>query len=148
MGGLLRDMTNEERAIFQGLVDDMFVQFQDVVLAGRPKLTREQLLKVATGQLFTTTQAKQAGLIDRVGYVEDAVDRARELAGIKQETDVRVIRYRQYKPLVDQLLFGQARTQQVGLVTDLQSLFEFTTPRACYLCTWLPGLGLREAGAN
>ena len=129
------ELAARERKILQGLVDDMFVRFKEIVKAGRPKLDDEAVAKVATGQIFTAKQAQEAGLVDTIGFLEDAVDRAIELAGLTKET-ARVVRYSRQKGLVDELLGGASP----GARLSLESLADWTTPRAWYLCSWWPVL--------
>ena len=78
MGSFARKMTEKERKIFQGLVDEGFSQFKDAIKQGRPKFRKDPtaLDKLATGQVFTAQQALDDGLIDKIGFVEDAIDRA------------------------------------------------------------------------
>jgi len=135
MGSFSKPMTEEERRILQGLVDAGFSRFKEVVQAGRPKFRKDPkaLDKLATGQIFTAGQAKENGLIDRIGFIEDAVDRAIELARLDPE-NVRVVKYKPEPTLVD-VLMG-TRSQPGNL--DLASLLDMTAPRAYYLCTWLP----------
>ncbi len=137
MGSFARKMTPEERKIFQQLVDDGFTRFKDVVKQGRPAFQKDPaaLDKLATGQVFTADQALKNGLIDRIGFVEDAVDRAIQLAGL-DPTDVKVVRYKA-EPGLSHLLFGKTRAQPAF---DLAAVLESATPRAYYLCTWLPAL--------
>jgi protease IV len=82
-GSPLRRMRPEERELFQKLVDSMYQQFVDVVAAGRPKLTREQIRTLADGRVYSAQQALDAGLIDRITTLEDAVNVAKQKAGIK-----------------------------------------------------------------
>ncbi len=104
IGSATRQLTGEEREILQSMVDDIFHQFVDVVAAGRD-MTREQVLDLADGRIFTGRQAQKAGLVDRVGNFYDAIDRAAELAGITGEYDV--IEYGRVSPL-ERLLSGYA----------------------------------------
>ena len=137
MGSIARKMTEEERKIFQALVDEGFTQFKDVIKQGRPLFMQDPaaLDKLATGQIYTAEQALRSGLIDKIGFVEDAVDRAIQLAGLKKE-DVKVVKYKA-EPRITDIFFGQTRAASP---LDLAALFESTTPRAYYLCTWLPAL--------
>lgn len=82
LGSPWRDMTDEERAIFQGLIDSMYEQFLDVILESREDkgLTREELLAFADGRVFTAAQAAELGIVDGVAYPEDVFGKARELA--------------------------------------------------------------------
>ncbi len=119
-------------------MDDSFTQFKDVVKQGRPRFQRDPaaLDKLATGQIFTAKQALSNGLVDQIGFVEDAIERAVRLAHL-DKAQVKVVKYKAEVRLSD-LLLGQSRVQQPTL--DLAAILEATTPRAYYLCTWLPGL--------
>jgi len=129
------ELAARERRILQGLVDDMFARFKEIVKAGRPKLDDAAVAKVATGQVFTAKQAQEAGLVDRIGFLEDAVARAVELAGLTKET-ARVVKYSRQRGLVDELLGGASP----GARLSLETFAEWTTPRAWYLCSWWPAL--------
>lgn len=134
MGSILRPMTEEERAIFQGLVDESFTRFKEVVKSGRPKF-REQpelLEKLATGQVFPAEEAKAAGLVDEIGFLEDAVERAIELAGLDPE-NVRVVKYQKELTFMDVIL-GETVKINIGPAgLDWESLLEMSVPRAYYL---------------
>lgn len=135
MGSITRKMTDEERKIFQSLVDAGFTEFKDVVKQGRPAFQKDPaaLDKLATGQVFTARQALENGLVDKIGFVEDAIDQAIHLAKL-DEKNVKVVRYKA-EPRLAELLFGQSRAQPS---LDLAMLLDSATPRAYYLCTWLP----------
>jgi protease-4 len=81
-GAANRDMTVEERELLQVLVDDVLQQFRDAVEAGR-KLTKDQVIAASDGRIFTGVQAKKLGLVDELGTLQDAVNEAAKLAGIK-----------------------------------------------------------------
>lgn len=131
------ELEERERKILQSLVDEMFARFKAIVKQGRPKLDDDKLAAVTTGQIFTAEQAQEAGLVDRIGFIEDAVDRAVELAGLTNDS-ARVVKYSKPKGLLDELLGGNApSTRQV---TILEAVAEWTTPRAWYLCSWWPAL--------
>lgn len=82
-GSPFATMTPEQREVFQGVVSELYEQFVDVVDAGRPNLDREQVVALADGRIYTAPQALENGLIDRIGTMRDAVDRAKALAGIE-----------------------------------------------------------------
>jgi protease IV len=128
----------EEQKILESLVQSSFDAFKDVVLASRPAL-REHKDKqeiVFTGRIFTARQAQENLLVDRLGYIEDAIDRAIELANL-DKLNVEVVRYKRPLGAIETLLLGpQSRQQRI----DLASLVELTVPKAYYLCTWLPAL--------
>ena len=144
MGSFARKMTPEEKQIFQALVDDGFRRFKEVINRGRPRLREnpDALERVATGQIFTANQALENGLIDEIGFVEQAIDRAIHLAGL-DERNVKVVQYKAQPHLAD-LILGRTRAAPA---CDLAALLEATTPRAYFLCTWLPAFA-RNAKHN
>lgn len=83
MGSGFREPRPEERKLMQTAIDDVYVQFVKDVAAGREKLSEEQVRKLADGRIYTGSQAKQKGLVDELGNLEDAVKAAAEAAGIK-----------------------------------------------------------------
>jgi protease-4 len=87
----LRELRPEEEEIMQGMVDDYYEQFIDVVAEGRG-LSEEAVRELATGQLYSGSKAKELGLVDELGDLDRAIDLAMELAGIKTAT----VKY--YKP--------------------------------------------------
>ncbi|OWY69735.1 signal peptide peptidase SppA [cyanobacterium TDX16] len=97
-GSPFRQMRAEEREIFQGLVDGFYQQFVGVVCEGRPKLTREEVLKLADGRVYNAEQALSAGLIDRIGTLTDAIDAAKARAGLKRAITVRYLRPMEWAP--------------------------------------------------
>ena len=69
-----RPMTPEERAILQGMVTGFYDQFVDVVArAARTSLTPEKVRELADGRVYSGAEAKKLGLIDEVGYLDDAL---------------------------------------------------------------------------
>ncbi|HSV90259.1 MAG TPA: signal peptide peptidase SppA, partial [Nitrospiraceae bacterium] len=90
MGSPFRVMTPEERGIFQSVIDSFYQRFLAVVQEGRPNLSAEQIKKLADGRIYSGDQAKAAGLIDEVGYLDDAIQLAKKKAGL---TEARVVTY-------------------------------------------------------
>jgi len=80
-GSAARPLTENERKYFQGLIDDMYVQFVEAVSSGR-KLDLQEVRSVADGRVFTGRDAKERKLIDEIGNFQDAVDLTAKLAGI------------------------------------------------------------------
>lgn len=83
-GSPLRDMTTAEVAYFQAIIDDLEKRFVDVVHTGRPAIPQDKLATLADGRVYTADQAQELGLIDRVGTLRDAVQAARQRAGIRR----------------------------------------------------------------
>jgi len=81
VGNVARAMTPEERAILQTLLDDMYDQFVTAVAKGR-RLDRAAVLELADGRVYSGRRAKELGLVDSLGGLDDAVRVAGTLAGI------------------------------------------------------------------
>jgi len=78
----LRELTEEEEEIMQGMVDEYYEHFVGVVAAGRG-LSREETRELATGQLYTGAEAYRLGLVDELGGLETALNVALELADLE-----------------------------------------------------------------
>jgi protease-4 len=87
IGSPLRDMKPEERALLQGVVDNVHMQFVNAVAEGR-NLPREEVIRIADGRIFTGEQAKALGLVDAIGNLEDAVAEAGKMGKIPGEPRV------------------------------------------------------------
>ena len=87
MGSLFRDMTEEEREIWDGILDQIYADFVAVVAESR-ELSQETVRELADGRIYTGQQALENGLVDEVGLPSDAVAKAAELGGIAGEPQV------------------------------------------------------------
>jgi protease-4 len=84
-GSPFRDMTEDEKKMFQGIIDEYYEGFLAVVAKGRKgKIAAESLRTIADGRVYTAPQALKLGLIDGVGYFDDAFGKARDLASIER----------------------------------------------------------------
>lgn len=129
IGTPTRKLTPEEEKILQTLVDESYARFKSIVRSGRPKMTAKQVDDAATGQVFTTPQAMKLGLVDKEGFLEDAVDRALQLASLDKDT-TKVVRYHKPHGLTDLLIGASAAASRKS---ELQTLLDLATPRAYYL---------------
>src|SRR2546423_173948 len=82
LGNPAREMTREEHDILQGMVNSFYDQFVQVVARGRG-LPEERVRALADGRVYTGLDAKKLGLVDEVGYLEDALATAMQMANIK-----------------------------------------------------------------
>ena len=83
-GSPFRDMTEEEKKIFQGIIDEYYEGFLAVVAKGRQgKVADADLRRIADGRIYTAPQALKLGLIDALGYFDDAFAKARDMASLK-----------------------------------------------------------------
>jgi len=133
MGSPFRQLTDEERAIFQGVIDDLNRQFVTKV-AARRRLPEDRARALADGRIYTAEQARAQGLIDRVGYMSDAVALARRAAGVEEARVVVYKRPREYRATY----YARAEAPAGALETSLSGLAALgaTGPRFLYL--WWP----------
>jgi protease-4 len=96
--------TDAERQAFLGTMKDVYRLFTSKVAAGR-NLDPAKVAALAEGRVFTGRMARDAGLVDRLGTLDDAVDEARKLAGIKADEQVDRILLPEPRGLFDDL-FG------------------------------------------
>jgi protease-4 len=137
MGSPFRTMTPEEKAIFQGVIDSFYQRFLTVVQEGRPGLSADQIKKLADGRIYSGEQAKAAGLVDDIGYLDEAVELAKKKAGL---TEARVVTYRRpgefQNNIYSRALIGGG-SGLAGLANiDLLSMVRGGTPQFMYL--WMP----------
>lgn len=82
IGSPFREMTPQEKSLIQSVLDNVHQQFVQAVAEGR-KLDRSKVAQVADGRILTGEQAKQLGLVDQLGNLQDAIDTAAKMAGIE-----------------------------------------------------------------
>ena len=116
-----RAATPKEKEMMQQIIEEFYRDFINVVAEGR-KLSLKEVKQVADGRIFTAPQAKNLGLIDRVGYLDEALNLAKTMAGLPREA--RVVRYD--RP-------GSYRPNIYSMLPDLES----AGPQFLYL--WLAG---------
>ncbi len=136
MGSPFRTMTAEERAIFQSVIDSFYHRFLAVVQEGRPNLSADQIKKLADGRIYSGEQAKAAGLVDDIGYLDEAIELAKKKAGL---TDARVVTYRrhgEYQNNIYSRLFGTSSGLSSLANMDLLSIVRGGSPQFMYL--WMP----------
>ena len=166
-GNMFKVMTPEEKQLWQDMVDHAFDQFLDVVAAGRPALSKAKLRepipqetreltvtdkdgkeKVVTytrrradGGIYTADKAKAYGLIDQIGYLEDAIQEAAKQANLG--TSYRAIQYERPPTLMDILTRGQTPAPAGNLAAG--KLSQALTPRMWYLSSQSELAGLLSA---
>ena len=130
----------EERKLLQSLVDNSFDRFKKIVQSGRPAFREDTdaLDAIATGQVFSSDQAKEKGLVDSIGFIEDAIARAAELANVSAK-NVRCVQYKKQPGLLDSLVgvssegFQNEAAKVITPESALQWLLNQPAPRAYYL---------------
>lgn len=91
MGSPFRDSSEEEQKLMQKAVNDFGERFIRLVQKHR-KPERQALSEISTARVFLAEEALKLGLVDKIGYLSDAVKESKMLAGISK--DARVVVYR------------------------------------------------------
>ena len=95
---IFRSWNDHDRARQQGAIDHFHARFVDVVFEGRKAhvQTRQQILALANGDIYTAQEAVDAKLIDEQGYLDAAIDKAKQLARLDVSADphITVVRKR------------------------------------------------------
>ena len=87
IASVFRSMSPEERGILQSVLDDVHDQFIKAVAEGR-NMKVDYVRSLADGRIFTGNKAKDLGLVDEIGNLEDTILLAAELSGIEGEPEV------------------------------------------------------------
>lgn len=144
---LLESPEKHHREHLQGILNNMQDRFEDVVREGRAgKLntsTNRRTIRAEdgdddqettiteteplNGKIYLADEALEFGLIDRVGYLDTAIDRAQELAGLPK---AHVVRYQSRPPLLAQLL---GRSAAPNTLIDADSVEQLRSPRLMLL---------------
>lgn len=117
MGSLFRDMTEEEREIWDEMIDQIYADFVQVVVESRD-LSEETVRELADGRVYTGQQALELGLVDNVGLSADAVAKAAELGGIEGDPQVIELKTR---PTLLESLYGLQGYSALPTLEDILS---------------------------
>jgi protease-4 len=129
-----RPLSDEERAVWDKIIEESFDRFIHVIADNRASLDYEGVKKLATGQIYTAEQAKDSGLIDEIGFLDDAIE---DLKKQLQLEEVHVVKY-DFPTTMLNLLLGSVEAQQPAAAWN--TVLEATVPRAMYFCSWAPVL--------
>ncbi|WP_059103793.1 signal peptide peptidase SppA [Shouchella shacheensis] len=127
-----RDATEEEENILQGIVDEYYDDFVNVIADGRG-MSDERVRELGDGRVYTGEQALEEGLVDEIGTLDDTIKALRtELGG-----DYEVISYTRPSGMPSWMNFLSDRLPNVHSESDvLHQLVEYNQPRALYLQTF------------
>lgn len=105
-GNPTRPMTDQEKAYFQGLINTLHHQFVSAV-AGSRNMKEELVRKLADGRVYTGQEAKNLGLVDEIGTLQDAVAAAAKMSGLSGEP--KILTPIKRRPSLWDFLFGDSR---------------------------------------
>lgn len=129
LGSYWDDLNAEEQEILQTLVDESYNDFVQVIVEGR-ELSEARVRELADGRIYSGRQALDLGLVDALGNLQDAIDKAAELGGISGEP--RIIEYERL-PTIRQLLGSvDARLQKSDTEAAVDAIMDTTLPRIEY----------------
>jgi protease-4 len=133
MGSPFRSLTDDERKIFQSVIDDLHRQFVAKVV-DRRRLAADTARGLADGRVFTAEQALAHGLIDRLGYMPDALEVARQAAGVSEAKVVVYQRPRQYRATY----YARAEGPGGGIEASVAQFLALAGPGPRFLYLWWP----------
>ncbi len=112
MGGDWRGLSDEEKKYADQIIRDSYDRFVDEVARGR-NLSRSKVKDLADGRVYTGAKAKELGLVDDFGSLDDAINVAASLGGITGKPQVTYAN----KPSLSRLLFGGEKIEASSLVS-------------------------------
>ena len=132
-----RASTAEEKAIMQGIINHLYNRFIDAVLTRRGGLlSREELLSLADGRIYTADQALRSRLIDEIGYLDDVIRLMKKTLALEEARVVTYYRPGGYKPTI----YSESPHEGAGTINlfsiDADSLFLAHELKLMYL--WAP----------
>ena len=133
MGSPFRGLSDEERQIFQGVIDDLYGRFVSLIAKER-RMPEDKVRAFADGRIYTARRAKELGLVDRVGYLEEAVEVAKQAARL---SEARVVMYHRPREYRSNIYSGTPVPEPIQpSLLQLSSLLIGPGPRFLYL--WWP----------
>jgi len=116
-----RPATEEEKKIVQAVIDQLHGRFVDVIVEGRKPLSRDVVLKLADGRIYTASQALERRLIDRVAYLDGAIEGLKSALKLKSASVIVYHRPGSYKGSIYSETGGNTTVVNL-LPQDLESL--------------------------
>ena len=116
-----RELTPEEHAMLVAIINSMHDRFLEIVAKARKK-TVQEVTPLADGSIFTSSQALEKGLLDAIGYRDEAIARLKELAKLDK---VKLVRRKSRKGIADLIAgFSEAHSGMPAVLNRLESLLE------------------------
>ncbi|MBN2592623.1 MAG: signal peptide peptidase SppA [Sedimentisphaerales bacterium] len=138
MASPLHDLNEEERKVLEGIIEHHSEQFFEVVRNGRKKIDERKMTELSDGRVFTAEQALEQGLIDKIGYLDDGINWAKEMAGVKKSRVVIYSRPSSYMP--NAYGVASANADGIGPLVNLELPEWLNSDGAQFLYLWLPAV--------
>ncbi|MFV0516326.1 MAG: signal peptide peptidase SppA [Aminipila sp.] len=120
MGSVTEPMSEEQKQIFQSIVDEAYEQFVGIVAEGR-KMDINKVKQIADGRIYTAKQALQLGLIDEIGTFDDATADMQEKYDL-WDSEIADISFEEMS--VFGSLFGKVNPSGLGLKGEAAAILE------------------------
>lgn len=131
-----KPLSPEDREIFQKIINDMYARFLEVVIRGRQGLPAERIKALADGRIYTATEAKEVGLVDQIGYLDEAIDLAKSEAGIQQAKVIIYSRSGEYTNNIYSQVMQKEANPLSAWGIDPKRLLQGGSAKLLYL--WMP----------
>ncbi|MDA8327023.1 MAG: signal peptide peptidase SppA [Nitrospiraceae bacterium] len=134
-----RPSTPQEKAMLQGIIESLYGRFTDAVYKSRRKeLSRQQVLALADGRIFTADQALKEKLIDREAYLDEAINGLKKSLEIKKARVVTYARPGQFKQTIYSEAPGSVRTQNIVNINLISVEGITPEPGVTFMYLWNP----------
>ena len=129
-------VSQEQRDIMQGIADDCYVQFTEIVAESR-NLPIEDVVKLADGRIYTAKQALKHSLIDEIGSLDNVKD---EICNILDDSEITFIEYEYFPPFsfanfmgLNSFSSSYASSQESNLIKCAEKYFSGVGGKPSYI---------------
>ncbi|MBS0260627.1 MAG: signal peptide peptidase SppA [Planctomycetes bacterium] len=131
-----RELTERDKQVWDNILNQAFDLFLEVIDENRDTLDAAQTRALATGQIYTAKDAQKLGMVDDIGFLEDALEELKKVTG---QHEAQVIKYEFPADSLFDAVLGSARAQDPN--AQWRAALELATPRAMYyFSSGLPAL--------
>jgi protease IV len=129
-----RPVSDADKKLWDVILGETLDRFVEVIAGSRKGLDAKQIRDLATGQVFTATQAKERKLIDQIGFLDDAIKSLKERLKLGK---ARIVSYETSQTLIERLI---SSSESARPESRWNAILDAAVPRAYYLFTSLPGI--------
>lgn len=136
MGSPMRPLSAESRGVLQGVIDDMYERFLMVIRENRKNLSAARIRKLADGRVYTASEALEFGLVDQIGYLDEAIELTQSEAGISEAKVILYSRGDGIKNNIYSQVLQRPETPFSAWGINPKQLLQAGAPKFLYL--WMP----------
>lgn len=128
----LRPLTDEERKLFQEIIDSYHTRFVSIIAENRPELGIDAVKKLADGRVYTADQALHAKLIDHIAYLDETEELIKNDLHV---SDIKVVTYHRPGDYKANLYSLSPKDTVINLINiDM----DFTSSAPYFMYLWMP----------